>query len=145
MKKNIFSLFAGILFAIGLGISQMTDPTKVIGFLSITDNWDPSLAFVMGGAMGIYLLGYKLLLPSAKKPIFSNQFDIPNLKLIDKQLVMGSGIFGIGWGMSGFCPGPGITSIVTGNPESIVFVGSIIIGVIFYHLLFKSRTQRSDG
>ncbi|WCL50083.1 DUF6691 family protein [Leptospira sp. GIMC2001] len=145
MKKNIFSLLAGILFAIGLGVSQMTDPTKVIGFLRITDNWDPSLAFVMGGAMGVYLLGYKFILPSRSKPIFAEQFSISNIQNIDKPLIIGSGIFGVGWGLSGFCPGPGIASIVTGYSESFVFVGSIIIGVVVYHLLFKPQVSNSDG
>lgn len=144
MKASIYSLIAGVLFGIGLGVSQMTNPNKVINFLDITGNWDPSLAFVMGGAFGVFLLGYKFLVPRFRKPLASAEFQIPKNTDIDKSLIIGSAIFGIGWALSGYCPAPGITSAVTMTNESLYFLVAMSIGVFLYHFIFN-RKKYEDG
>lgn len=144
MKSGFHSLGAGILFGIGLGISQMTNPNKVINFIDIFGNWDPSLAFVMAGAVIVFFLGYKFLLPKWNKPIAMENFDIPKRTDIDKSLIIGSIIFGIGWALSGFCPAPGISSIVTLTNESLYFAFSMIVGVMLYHIILK-RKKFEDG
>ena len=127
MTQNFFSLLSGIIFGIGLIISGMTNPEKVIGFLSITDNWDPSLMFVMIGAIVISAPIFYLL-RNKTKPLFDVKFEIPTIKNLDKQLILGSSLFGIGWGIVGFCPGPAISSLFLLNPLSILFVISMIVG-----------------
>lgn len=144
MKPGIFAFLIGILFSIGLGVSQMTNPSKIINFLDITGSWDPSLAFVMGGALSVYLLGYKLLLPKRSKSVLGGDFQIPTKKNIDPQLIIGSIVFGIGWALAGFCPGPGITAIVTGQEHVVTFVISMSLGVLIYHILFKKK-EFQDG
>ncbi len=127
MYKNIFSLISGLFFGIGLTIGGMTNPAKVIAFLNITDNWDPSLIFVMGGAIAFVLPSFYLL-KNNEKPYFSSSFQIPKSKNIDKKLILGSSFFGIGWGMIGLCPGPAISSIAFFQPLSILFIISMISG-----------------
>lgn len=144
MKSAIYALLSGFLFSIGLGISQMTNPSKVIGFLDITGNWDPSLAFVMGGAVTVYLIGYKLVLPRFSQPIAEAKFHIPNRNDIDTPLVLGSAIFGIGWALSGFCPGPGITAVVTLRDEPLSFLLAMSLGVIVYRYTY-ARRKFQDG
>ncbi|MDC1173925.1 YeeE/YedE family protein [Bacteriovoracaceae bacterium] len=133
--KNIISLISGIIFAIGLVISGMVNPEKVIGFLDIFREWDYSLAFVMGGAIGVNLLFYKLVL--SKKPLFADAHSLPLNKSIDKKLIIGSALFGIGWGLAGICPGPGIVNLVTLKTGAFWFVGSMLVGMGSYKLIFK--------
>ncbi len=144
MKTGIVALLAGIVFSIGLGISGMTNPNKVLHFLDLFGNWDPSLAFVMAGAMTTYLIGYKSIFPRFKKPLYGSEFLIPHKKEIDKPLVIGSALFGIGWGLSGFCPGPGITSLVSMSEEAIVFILSMVSGMLVFHYGTKLR-KYEDG
>jgi len=128
MSKNLLSLICGIIFGIGLVISGMTNPAKVIGFLNITGNWDPSLVFVMFGAIAITSPSIYLL-NNRNKPLFSSSFQVPARKTIDQKLVIGSSLFGIGWGMVGLCPGPAISSIAFFQPLSILFILSMISGI----------------
>ena len=121
MMNKTFSLLSGFVFGLGLTVSSMTNPAKVIGFLDITDNWDPSLMFVMIGAIAISA-PFFYLLRNKNKPLFDSNFEIPTIKNLDKKLVLGASIFGIGWGMVGFCPGPAIASLAFLNPFSIIFV-----------------------
>ena len=123
----IVSLFCGIIFGIGLVISQMINPAKVLGFLNLFGEWDPSLAFVMIGALIIYSPLFHLF-KNKEKPIFSSRFSISNKKEIDKELIFGSILFGAGWGLVGLCPGPAITSIALFNVSSAIFVVSMFIG-----------------
>ena len=127
MMNKIFSLLSGFIFGLGLTLSSMTNPAKVIGFLDITDNWDPSLMFVMIGAIVISAPIFYLL-SNKTKPLFELNFEIPTVKNLDKQLILGSSLFGIGWGIVGFCPGPAISSLFLLNPLSILFVISMIVG-----------------
>ena len=111
MKKNIAALIAGLLFGLGLAISQMTNPAKVLNFLDITGTWDPTLAFVMGGAVLVTLISFRFILKQ-DRPLFEGQFHLPTRSDIDGRLLGGAALFGIGWGLAGYCPGPGIAALV---------------------------------
>jgi uncharacterized protein len=123
------ALGAGFLFGIGLWVSGMANPKKVLGFLDVTGNWDASLMLVMGGAVVVTLVGFKAY--KAKIPV-------PSLKDIDFPLVAGSALFGIGWGIAGYCPGPAITALSTLSKESVVFVAAMIVGG-FVHRALTAR------
>ena len=136
MTQNFFSLLSGIIFGIGLIISGMTNPEKVIGFLSITDNWDPSLMFVMGGAI-IFSAPFMFLFRKKKTSLLGHELQIPSRKDLDKNLIIGSSLFGIGWGLVGLCPGPAISSLVFLNPVSLVFLFSMSVGVVLQKTIIK--------
>ena len=121
MMNKFFSLLSGFIFGLGLTLSSMTNPAKVIGFLDITGNWDPSLMFVMIGAIVISAPIFYLL-RNKTKPLFDLNFEIPTIKNLDKQLILGASLFGLGWGMVGLCPGPAIASLALLKPFSIIFV-----------------------
>ena len=125
--NKIVSLFCGIIFGIGLVISEMINPAKVLGFLNLFGDWDPSLAFVMIGALVVSTPLFHLF-NNKEKPIFSSSFSISNKKEIDKKLIIGSIFFGAGWGLVGLCPGPAISSIALLNVSSGIFVISMFIG-----------------
>ena len=127
MMNKTFSLFSGFIFGIGLTVSSMTNPAKVIGFLNITDKWDPSLMFVMIGAIAISA-PFFYLLRNKSKLFFDLNFETPNITIIDKKLILGASMFGIGWGMVGFCPGPAIASLALLKPLSIIFVIAMASG-----------------
>ena len=125
--NKIVSLLCGIIFGIGLVISEMINPAKVLGFLNIFDAWDPSLAFVMIGALIISTPVFHLFKKN-DKPLFSSSFSIPTNKEIDKKLIIGSTLFGAGWGLIGLCPGPAITSLALLNISSVIFVLAMLTG-----------------
>ena len=125
--NNVVSLFCGIVFGIGLVISEMINPEKVLGFLNIFKNWDPSLAFVMIGALIVSTPVFHLF-KNKKKPLFSSNFLISSNKEVDKKLIIGSVLFGCGWGLIGLCPGPAITSLALLNINSVFFVTSMFVG-----------------
>ena len=125
--NKIVSLFCGIIFGIGLVISEMINPAKVLGFLNLFGEWDPSLAFVMIGALVVATPLFHLF-KNKEKPIFSSSFSISNKKEIDKKLIIGSILFGAGWGLVGLCPGPAITSIALLNMSSATFVIAMFVG-----------------
>ncbi len=121
MQIRLVSLFCGLLFGAGLMISQMSNPDKVLAFLDITGNWDASLAFVMAGAL-ITLYSMQRFVFKRSKPILTNSFELPTKTEIDKNLVLGAVLFGIGWGIAGFCPGSAFAALASGNVESVVFI-----------------------
>lgn len=125
--KNILALFSGSIFGLGLTISSMTNPDKVLGFLDLFNNWDPSLAFVMGGAI-IITAPMLFVLTKNKNLILSKEIHLPINKEIDKKLIIGSLIFGAGWGLVGLCPGPAISSLALLEVPSIIFVIFMFIG-----------------
>ena len=128
------SLLSGILFSIGLVISGMINPVKVIGFLDIFRSWDYSLAFVMGGAIVFNLITFKFIL-KRKKSILGESFHIVKTKNIDSKLIIGSALFGIGWGTLGICPGPAIVNIVQLNSSIFLFILSMLAGMFIHRLL----------
>jgi uncharacterized membrane protein YedE/YeeE len=125
--KNILAFISGSIFGLGLTISSMTNPDKVLGFLDLFNNWDPSLAFVMGGAI-IVTAPMLFILTKNKNLILSKEIHLPTNKEIDKKLIIGSLIFGAGWGMVGLCPGPAISSLALLEVPSIIFVIFMFIG-----------------
>ncbi len=136
MKNNLTSFLVGFLFSLGLGISGMTLPHKVIGFLNIFGQWDPSLIFVMCGGIIVHVMTYKLIL-KRKTPVFSTDWHIPLKKEITPALVIGSIVFGIGWGLGGFCPGPAVTSLASLKTKPIIFVISMLIGMFVFNFIDK--------
>ena len=125
--NKIVSLLCGIIFGIGLVISEMINPAKVLGFLNIFKEWDPSLAFVMIGALFVSTPMFHLF-KNKNKPVFASNFSIPTNKKLDNKLIIGSIFFGAGWGLIGLCPGPAITSIALLNMSSAIFVISMFTG-----------------
>ena len=129
MSEKLFSLLSGIIFGIGLVISGMTNPEKVIGFLSLTYNWDASLIFVMGGAI-IVTAPVFFILKNKTSSSLGLEIQLPQKKDLDKKLFLGSSLFGIGWGLVGLCPGPAVSSIALFEPLTIIFLVSMLIGII---------------
>lgn len=129
--KNIIALAGGLIFSIGLVVSGMTDPKKVIGFLDVFGEWDYALAFVMGGAVFVNLIFFTFILK--RNPVYYKSHDLPKSDTsITSSLVIGSAMFGVGWGLVGICPGPGIVNLVTLQSNSILFVGAMIVGMLIY-------------
>ena len=138
MVRIVASLVAGVLFGIGLSVSEMVDPAKVIAFLDLAGNWDPSLAFVMGGAVLVSAIGYRFVL-RRPGPLFGGRFELPTLTRIDQRLLTGAAVFGVGWGLAGFCPGPAVASLAFGIPESVVFVVAMLTGMALESQLGRPR------
>ena len=136
--KNASALAAGLLFGLGLAISQMVNPEKILDFLDVTGDWDPSLALVMAGAVGVAMLAFRLVL-KRKQPIFDDDFHLPRLTKVDRSLLVGSGVFGLGWGIGGYCPGPGIAALSAGSVEALVFVAGMVLGSVLYRRLAAAR------
>jgi len=134
MSRLIASFVGGLVFALGLGVSGMTDANKVIGFLNLAGDWDPSLAFVMVGAIGVHLLLYRSIL-KRKSPLFADCFHVPTRRDINPKLVGGSALFGMGWGLGGFCPGPGLVSLMGYGSAPAVFVVFMLGGMLVHKLL----------
>lgn len=137
--KPMLTLLSGIIFALGLGISGMTLPQKVIGFLDVT-NWDPSLAFVMVGAIAVHFIAYQFQ-KKMDKPKLAEKFEIPTRTDISPQLIGGAAFFGAGWGLGGFCPGPALVSLTSFNATVFIFVGSMVMGMLLFHQLLKPILQ----
>lgn len=142
MKRNLASFGVGILFALGLGLAGMTQPQKIIGFLNL-NAWDPTLLFVMIGAIAVHAIGYRLVM-RRKSPLFDISFHVPQKKDIDGKLIGGAILFGIGWGLGGFCPGPALVSLGTGQLSILVFVLMMLAGMSFYRRTEKTfpRNQK---
>lgn len=128
MKVYLATVVSGVLFALGLGIAGMTNPAKVIGFLDLFGDWDPSLAFVMVGAIGVNALGY-VVSRKRERPFLAPKFSIPSRTDVDPRLVGGAALFGVGWGLGGYCPGPGVVSLVSGTSSVALFVGMMLVGM----------------
>jgi hypothetical protein len=131
MKALLTSFVSGTVFAVGLGISGMTRPLKVIGFLDFFGDWDPSLAFVMIGAICVYFVAYRLSRKMAS-PLLAADFSLPKRSDLDSRLLLGAAIFGAGWGLGGFCPGPAITALASGAAPVGVFVTSMAAGIYLH-------------
>jgi uncharacterized membrane protein YedE/YeeE len=132
--RNALSLVVGLIFGIGLCVSGMTEPAKVLGFLDVAGSWDPSLALVMGGAVGVGLLAFGMA-KKLKIALDGDPMQWPPARAIDRPLILGSLIFGIGWGLAGICPGPGIVDAGFLNPRALVFVAAMAVGMLLYGLV----------
>jgi len=127
--KNLAALACGILFGLGLALSGMTDTQKVISFLDIFGQWAPDLAFVMGGAVLVTIIGYRIVLKS-DRPLFDKDFHLPTRTIVDNRLIVGAIIFGTGWGLYGYCPGPAIASLTYLNLNSFIFLAAMLCGML---------------
>ena len=134
MLQKFLVLISGIIFGLGLTISNMTNPDKVLSFLDVFGSWDPSLVFVMGGAI-LFTSTLLFLLKKNNNLILANKIDLPKKNNIDKSLVIGALLFGVGWGTVGFCPGPAISSIALLNPFSLIFILSLIAGFYLSNII----------
>jgi uncharacterized protein len=126
--RRIVSFAAGLVFAVGLGLSGMTQPAKVVGFLDIFGRWDPSLLCVMGAALGVSLVLFPRILRRSK-PLLDARFHVPGKRAVDGRLIAGAAIFGMGWGLCGYCPGPAIVSVASGSQPAILFVLAMAAGM----------------
>jgi len=149
MRSMLTSFVSGVVFAVGLGIGGITQPAKVIGFLDFAGNWDPSLAFVMIGAISVHAFLYRVIRKRAS-PLFSPAFSLPTRTEIDPRLLGGAAIFGLGWGVAGFCPGPALTSLASGNLSPLAFSVAMIAGMFFYrffevHWLRRTHITKASG
>lgn len=129
------AFIAGLLFGLGLILSQMVNPAKVIGFLDVMGNWDPSLIFVMVGAIFVSFFAFKQA-KKMQKTVIGESVTLPTQTKIDAKLVIGALIFGVGWGLAGYCPGPALVSLVFCYTQSLVFVGAMLLGMLIYELTF---------
>lgn len=134
--RLVFAWITGLVFGSGIAISGMIDPAKVLNFFDLAGTWDPSLAFVMGGAMVITFIGYRLVL-RRQAPLFEPRFQVPTASVIDMRLVGGSALFGIGWGIAGFCPGAAIPALGTGRWEVVLFLVSVAAGIGLRRILAR--------
>lgn len=127
LKQNLIALCSGILFGFGLGLSQIIDRDRDLGFLDFTGQWDPTLLFVLGGAIGVTLISFRYILRQPH-PLLTRKFYLPSKTTIDLPLILGAAIFGIGWGISGYSPGPGITALVLGIFNPVFFIVAMLLG-----------------
>jgi uncharacterized membrane protein YedE/YeeE len=145
MMRIIVALIAGLIFGFGLSVSQMINPAKVLAFLDLAGDWDPSLAFVMLGAVPIAGLGYRLA-RFRPAPLCASNYSGPSQSRIDARLIAGAILFGIGWGLVGYCPGPAIASLGAGNPATLLFVAAMLMGMAAFsgfRALLNSRGRQA--
>ncbi|MBQ4680389.1 YeeE/YedE family protein [Aeromonas dhakensis] len=137
------SLLAGLLFGLGLAISGMIDPARVTGFLDLAGAWDPSLGFVMGGALLVFMPGYFLLVKPRRLSLLGEPMAVVPAPKLDRPLIGGSALFGIGWGLVGICPGPALSLISCGQPMILLFVAAMVAGILLVdRVLVKVREKR---
>ncbi|HUS64703.1 MAG TPA: DUF6691 family protein [Kofleriaceae bacterium] len=131
MREGIVAFASGLVFALGLAVSGMTQPAKVVGFLDVTGAWDPSLGLVMAGALAVVFVAQRVAV-RRPAPLFAPAFPGPPARVIDLRLLGGAAIFGVGWGMSGFCPGPALVSLGAGMHAALVFVPAVLAGMVLF-------------
>ena len=136
MNRILSALVAGLIFGLGIALSGMGNPAKVLNFFDPFGTWDPSLALVMGGALLTTAIGYRVIFDRRQAPLFDTKFHLPTARFIDARLVGGSALFGVGWGISGFCPGGAIPALGLGELTAWIFVGTMLAGI------FTARTIR---
>ena len=127
--RLVTALLVGLIFGLGISVSGMANPAKVLNFFDLAGTWDPSLAFVMAGALAVAIPGYRLVL-ARPAPAFEDRFQLPDTRVIDRRLILGSATFGIGWGIAGFCPGGALPAIGTGDPAVFLFLAAPIGGLL---------------
>ena len=139
--RLLVAFVSGALFACGLALSGMTDPAKVIAFLDVTGRWDPSLALVMGGALAVFVPGYRLV-RRRPLPVYGERFAVPAETPLDGQLVGGAALFGVGWGLVGLCPGPAVASLASGSLSAWLFVAGMLGAMLGYERVRAARSAR---
>lgn len=142
--KLFFALITGLVFGVGIAVSGMMDPAKVLNFFDIAGTWDPSLAFVMSGALIVTFVGYRLVW-RRDAPLFADRFQVPSSSVIDQKLIGGSALFGVGWGIAGFCPGAALPALGTGRWEVALFLGAVTVGFFLRRLLFPATQTQATS
>ncbi len=132
--KLLITFLSGFIFALGLGLSGMTQPHIVRGFLDIFGSWDPRLLGVMVGAILVHAMAYRLI-KKRSSPLLADSFQLPSKKDIDGRLILGSVIFGMGWGWAGICPGPGLVALLSGDMRFMLFIGALLVGMLFFQIV----------
>jgi hypothetical protein len=135
-----FVYLTGLIFGVGISVSGMANPAKVINFFDFVGPWDPSLVFVMASAFIVTGIGYAIVF-RRQAPVFEPKFQLPTNRVIDARLVGGSSLFGVGWGISGFCPGASIPALGTGNSEVMIFTGSLLVGIFIARFLMRQTAR----
>ncbi|MFQ2546662.1 YeeE/YedE family protein [Aeromonas caviae] len=130
--KLLTSVFAGLLFGLGMALSGMMDPARVTGFLDLAGAWDPSLAFVMGGALAVFMPGYFLLVKPCRLSLLGEPMARVPAPVLDRRLIGGAALFGIGWGLVGICPGPALSLISSGQPMILLFIAAMVAGILLF-------------
>jgi uncharacterized membrane protein YedE/YeeE len=141
--KTAVALLCGVLFGAGLAVSGMTNPAKVLAFLDVLGDWDPTLAFVMAGALAVSTAGYAVA-RRRERAWLGDAFAIPTRRDLDASLLGGAALFGVGWGLVGLCPGPALANLSRGAPEIAVFVGAMLAGIVAHRLLTGERRAAAD-
>lgn len=144
IRRHLPPALSGMLFGAGLALGGMTNPARVRGFLDIFGAWDPTLAFVMCGAVAIMAIAWRFV-PRMAHPLFAEKFSLPERSDITPQLVGGSALFGIGWGLAGLCPGPGFAALAIAPVEALVFCGTLLAGMVLHRLLFDRAPRRQTA
>jgi uncharacterized membrane protein YedE/YeeE len=138
MKAAFSAAGAGALFGVGLGLSGMTQPARIIGFLDVFGHWDPSLMFVMMGALLTHFVLSRVV-QRLDKPLFDLRWHLPASRPVDRPLVVGAATFGVGWGLGGFCPGPALVALGSGALPALIFVCAMAVGMVLYHAAHRAR------
>lgn len=142
LPAGFASMATGIMFGLGLSISQMVDRQRVLGFLALGDGWDPTLLFVMGSVVLVTLISFRFVL-AQPRPVLDIDFHLPHKTQIDKQLIAGTAIFGVGWGISGYCPGPGVSALVQGQWNPVLFLVAFAAGVFCCQQVLRKGREKS--
>ena len=140
MAKTASAFAVGLLFGLGLLVSGMADPAKVLAFLDVTGRWDPSLALVMAGAVAVSAAGYRLARRRGR-PVLAPRLDVPARRDLDGRLIAGAAIFGLGWGLAGLCPGPALTILTVAPAEAVTFVAAMVAGMLLFRLVPAARLK----
>jgi uncharacterized protein len=142
MNKILSAFAIGAVFGLGIAISGMANPAKVLNFFDVAGTWDPSLLFVMGGALVTAAIGYRVVFGARPKPVFETSYALPTARRIDAELVGGSAVFGIGWGISGFCPGGAVPALGLGYAETVIFIAAMMAGIVLARAV-RTRTAQA--
>lgn len=141
MRQVLAALGSGLLFGLGLTVSRMIDPAKVLGFLDIAGQWDPSLALVLAGATGTAAIGFRVIFGRQSAPLFAEAFSLPTARAIDRRLVIGAAIFGVGWGLVGLCPGPALAGLGLAFRPVAIFVAAMLTGMAAFELMGRLQVS----
>jgi hypothetical protein len=140
--KILSALMLGLIFGLGIALSGMANPAKVLNFFDIAGTWDPSLIFVMGGALATTAVGYRLVFGARAKPVFEPSYSLPETRKIDVSLVGGAALYGVGWGITGFCPGGAIPALGLGDSRTLIFMAAMIAGIVITRALRNAKQKK---
>jgi uncharacterized membrane protein YedE/YeeE len=141
--KHVLTYFIGLMFGLGISMGGMANPAKVVNFFDVFGTWDASLAFVMGGALITTFVGYRFVFGRWDTPVFEPRFNVPTGRALDVRLIGGAAVFGVGWGIAGFCPGGALPALGTGDPDVLIFFAALVVGILVAKFLIKRSALRA--